>query len=94
MRLLPLRGLPDEAHPDPGRAQVRRRLDVGDGHEPDPRILDVLRQDRPDLLPQQLIDPISPCRHSMLLMLIPVSPMPVEEAKAPPRTGASALERA
>ena len=39
-------------------AEVRRRLDRGDRGEPDPRIRDVPRDDRPDLLPQELIDPL------------------------------------
>jgi hypothetical protein len=53
----------DDAHPDPGMPQVGRRLDVGDRREPDPRVPHFSRQDRPDLLPQQLIDPFRPLSH-------------------------------
>ena len=38
--------LADDAHPDLGVAQVRRRLDVGDRREPDPRIRDLPGDDR------------------------------------------------
>ena len=38
--------LADDAHPDPGVAQVGRRLDVGDGREPDARVRDLSRQER------------------------------------------------
>ena len=62
-RLLALRRLPDDADPDARDAEVRRGLHVGDRHEPDPRVLDVLGQDRADLLAQQLIDPIGSRSH-------------------------------
>ncbi len=42
------------------------RLDIGDRHEPDARIRDVPRQDRPDLLAQELIDPVRPLAHRTL----------------------------
>ena len=38
--------LADHADPDPRMAQVRRRLDVGDRREPDPRIGDLPGEDR------------------------------------------------
>ena len=44
-------------------AQVRRRLDLGDRREPDPRIRDLTRDDRPDLLPQELVDPLGSLAH-------------------------------
>ena len=48
--------LADDADPHLGVAQVWRRLDLRDGREPDARIRDIPSHDRPDLLPQQLVD--------------------------------------
>ena len=42
---------PDDAHRDLGVAQIRLRLDAGDGREPDLRVVDLPGQDRRDLLP-------------------------------------------
>ncbi len=58
-----LRRAADDADADARMAQVRRRLDGGHGREADVRILDVLRQDAPDLLPQELVDPLGPLAH-------------------------------
>src|SRR5207344_1629595 len=66
-RLVALRGLADDAHPDLRMAEVRRRLDRGDRREPDPRIRDLPRDDLPDLLPQQLIDPLGSLAHGLML---------------------------
>ena len=63
---LALGRLADDADPDLGVAQVRRRLDRRDRREPDPRIRDVTRHDRPDLLPQELVDPIGSLAHRCL----------------------------
>ena len=57
-RLLPVGPAADHAHPDLRVAEVRRRLDVGDRHEPDPRVGDLLREERADLLAQELVDAI------------------------------------
>ena len=62
-RRLPLLGLADHADRHPGVAQVRRRLDVGDRGEPDPRVVDLAAEDLADLLPQQLVDSIRSLRH-------------------------------
>ena len=51
--------LADDAHPDLGVAQVLGRLDIRDRDEPDPRIRHVPRDDRADLLPEQLVDVVS-----------------------------------
>jgi hypothetical protein len=54
--------LADDAH-HLRMAQVRRRLDRRDRRETDARVGHVLRDDRPDLLPQQLVDPIGSLAH-------------------------------
>src|SRR5207302_1310139 len=48
-RLLLLR-LAQHADPDPGRAEVGRHPDLGDAHEPDPGVLEVVLDDLHDLL--------------------------------------------
>ena len=58
--------LADDADPDLGVPQVRRRLDLGDRDEPDPRIRHVPRHDRADLLPQELVDPFGSLAHRTL----------------------------
>jgi hypothetical protein len=60
---LALRPLADDADPDLGMPQVGRRLDRRDRRESDPRIRHVPRDHSPDLLPQELIDPICPLAH-------------------------------
>ena len=55
--------LADDADPDLGVPEVRRRLDLRDRDEPDPRVGDLAGQDRPDLLPQQLVDALGPLVH-------------------------------
>ena len=55
--------LADDADPDLGVPQVRRRLDLGDRDEPDPRIRHIPRDDRADLLPQELVDPFCSLAH-------------------------------
>ena len=55
--------LADDADPDLGVAQVRRRLDRRDRGEPDPRIRDVTSDDRADLLPKELVDPLCSLAH-------------------------------
>ena len=68
-RCLAFRRLADDADPDLGMAQVRRRLDVGDRDEADPRVGDLAGQDRPDLLAQELVDPVGALRHRPLRQL-------------------------
>ena len=63
-RLVALGGLADDAHPDARGAEVRRRVDVGDRHEPDPRVLDVAGEDLADLLAQELVDAVGSLRSS------------------------------
>jgi hypothetical protein len=55
--------LPDDAHPDLGVAEVGRRLDLGDGDEPDTRIRHIPTDDLADLLPQELVDPLGSLAH-------------------------------
>jgi hypothetical protein len=77
----------DHADPDPGVPEVRRRLDVGDGREPDPRIRDLPFQDRADLLAQELVDAVRPLAHR--------GPQGVVEqgrAVSPPRPGCASAE--
>ena len=54
---------PDHADPDASMAKVRRRFDVGDRGEPDARVGDFSRQERRDLLPQQLVDSLGSLGH-------------------------------
>ena len=56
--------LADDAHPDLGVAQVRGRLDLRDRDEPDPRIRHITRDDRADLLAEQLVDPFGSLAHA------------------------------
>ena len=63
----PLGRLADDADPDLGVPQVRRRLDARDRHEPDPRIRDIPSHDRRDLLPQELVDPFGALAHRTTL---------------------------
>jgi hypothetical protein len=49
--------------------QVGRGLDLGDRGKADSRILDLTREEAPDLLPEQLVDPIGPSRHRSRLAL-------------------------
>jgi hypothetical protein len=72
--------------------KIRRRLDVRDRGKPDPGIGNVTGKQLPDLLPQELIYPISALRHA--IPFTASSPMPGVQAKAPVRNGASARERA
>jgi len=58
--------LADDADPDLGVPQVRRRLDLRDRDEPDPRIRHVPRDDRADLLPQELVDAFCSLAHRRL----------------------------
>src|SRR5207244_5352830 len=83
-------GVADDADPAAGRRRVRRGLDIGDRHEADARVLHVAGQDLADLLAQELVDPISACRHATPSQS---SSMPGGAAKAGPRTEASVLER-
>ena len=55
--------LADDADPDLGVAQVVGRLDTRDRREPDPRIRDLTTHDRPDLLAQELVDPLCSLAH-------------------------------
>jgi hypothetical protein len=59
--------LADLADPDLGVTQVGHRLDVGDRREPDRGIVDILGEDRPDLLAQQRVDPIGPLGHRLVV---------------------------
>ena len=72
----PFRGLPDDADPDLRVAQVRRRLDARDRHEPDPRIRDIASHDRRDLLSQKLVDLFGSLAHRGGLPRRPVSRRP------------------
>jgi hypothetical protein len=45
--------------------KIGRRLDASHGGDPDPRIVDVAGKDGRHLLPQELVDPISPLRHNV-----------------------------
>ena len=56
-------GRADDADADLRVAEVGLRLDARDRGEPDPRVVDLLRQDRPDLLAEELVDPVRPGRH-------------------------------
>ena len=49
-------GLADDADRHLGVAEIRRRLDVGDRGEPNPRVVDLAPDDLADLLAQQLVD--------------------------------------
>src|SRR4051794_19144062 len=62
-RLGALPGLSDDADPHLGMPKIGRGLDVGDGREPDPRVPDLFRQERPDLLPEEFVDAFSALRH-------------------------------
>ena len=62
-RRVALGRLADHADPDLGMAQVLRGLDRRDRGKADPRIRDLPGQDRPDLLPQQLIHSLSSLAH-------------------------------
>ena len=53
----------DHAHPYLGVPEVRRRLDVGDRREPDARVRDLLGEQRPDLLAQELVDALGALAH-------------------------------
>ena len=61
--LVALGRLADDADPDLGMPQVRGRFDLRDRREPDPRIRDIPGHDRPDLLPQQLVNAICSLAH-------------------------------
>ena len=63
-RRVALGRLADDADPDLGVAQVLRGLDDGDRGEADPRIRDLPRQDRADLLPQQFVDALCSLAHA------------------------------
>ncbi len=43
--------------------QVGRRLHAGDGREPDPRVSNLLGEERADLLPEQLVDALGALAH-------------------------------
>lgn len=62
-RRITLGGLTDDAHPDLGMPQVGRGLDRGDRGKPDTRVSDVPGHDRPDLLPEQLVNPLGSLAH-------------------------------
>jgi hypothetical protein len=53
--------------------KIRGRLDLGDRREPDPWIGDLAGDDLPDLLSEQLVDPVSPLTHerSSIVMVLP-----------------------
>ena len=63
--------LADDADPDLGVPEVRRRLDIGDRDEPDPRIRQVPRDDLADLLPEKLIDSFGSLTHDLNLLCRP-----------------------
>ena len=58
-RRLPIGRLADDADEDLGMAKIRRRLDARHRREAHPRIGDLARDDHADLLPKQLVDPVS-----------------------------------
>ena len=53
----------DHAHPYLGVPEIRRRLDVGDRREPDARVRELLGEQRPDLLAQELVDALGALAH-------------------------------
>jgi hypothetical protein len=53
----------DHAHPHLGVPEVRRRLDVGDRREPDTRVRELLGEQCPDLLAQELVDALGALAH-------------------------------
>src|SRR4051794_16824898 len=55
--------LADDAHPHLRVTEIRCGLDLGDRDEPDPRIRHIAADDRPDLLPQQLVDALRSLAH-------------------------------
>jgi hypothetical protein len=61
----PFPGLPDQAEPDPGMGQVRRRFDLGERDKSDSRIGDFASDDAADLLAKQLVDAICPLAHEV-----------------------------
>src|SRR2546423_13347343 len=59
-RRLPLRVVAQDRDEDLGRAQVLRRLNLGDGHEAEPRVLELALQQHRDFFLDELVDAVEP----------------------------------
>ena len=56
----PLRVRPEHRHEDLGALEIRRRVHLGHGHEPEPRVLELALHDHGDLFLDELVDAYEP----------------------------------